>query len=79
MLIVGGGDFVEIMGLALGGMMIGGKLGGVVSCSDFRGLFGATIGLGKGGHVNLVCVLMERRQIMCNDIDVESRIENIFV
>ena len=33
---VGGGDFVEIRGLALGGKEIGCKLGGAVWWSDFR-------------------------------------------
>ena len=36
---VGGGDFVEIMGLVSGGMEISGKFGGVVWWNDFRGGF----------------------------------------
>lgn len=35
MLIVGGGDFVEILGLAHGGKEIGGKRGGAVWWNDF--------------------------------------------
>ena len=38
-----------------------------------------TLGLGRGGHVDMVCVLMDLRQIVCNDIDVGCRIESMFV
>ena len=30
----------------------------------------ATLGLGRGGHVDLVCVLMDHGHIVRNDIDV---------
>lgn len=40
----------------------------------------ATLGLGRGRHVNLVCVLMDPIQIVRNDNDVGCKIhENIIV
>ena len=39
----------------------------------------ATLGLGRRGRVDMVCVLMDYGQIVCNDIDVGCRIGSKFV
>jgi hypothetical protein len=42
-------------------------------------LFVATLGLGRGNHVDMVCVSIDWGHIVQNDINVKCRIENIFV
>ena len=39
----------------------------------------ATLRLRRGGHVDMVCVLMDHGQIMHNDTNIGYRIESMFV
>ena len=75
---------MEILGLAFGGREIrgidfGDKVDSVICWNDFGGFVLATLGLERGGHVDLVCVLMDLKQIMHNNADVGCRIESLFV